>query len=250
MVKSDKYFYLSGLLSFSLFLFFLGLFVTIVLSQEKLKQFALKKDNYISVSINTPHVTSKPVKKSAKPEEKKPPIEIKKEEPKPIETPIIKPQVVNKNISDLFASVKTQKIAHKQENKPVIDKKLLSKLANKSEKKVVTSSSVASSMLKKIEISSQSASTSPDVNEFLAKIQAIIYDNFYPPMNSEGYSAVISIELDSFGKMTDYRVITYSGNDMFNKEVDMLKRRLESLTFAKHPEGKSEKLKIILTSQE
>jgi protein TonB len=252
-MANNRYFYLSGLISLSLFALFLVLFVIILLQQEKLKQFALKKDNYISVSINTPLVTKKTLKKSKKSKPTPPKPKVKKEEPKPpIEKPAEqkKPQVVNKNISDLFASVKTQKISHKSNKKPVIDKKLLSKLSKKTAKKSITQNSAAASLMKKIEIESQSASTSPDVNEYLAKIQAIIYEHFFPPMNSEGLSAIVSIRFDSIGKIISYRVLNYSGNDLFDREVDMLESRLRALTFASHPEGKSESVKIILTSQE
>ncbi len=252
MVSSDRYFYLSGFISISLFVLFLVLFISMVLQQEKLKQFALKKDNYISISIDTPLTNKKTFKKNVKKEPPKPKQEIKKEEPEPIEKPVVqkKTEDKKKNISDLFASVSTQKIVEKKEKKPVIDKKLLSKLSKQTAKKMVSESATASSMMKKIEITSQSASTSPDVNEYLAKIQAIIYEHFYPPMNSEGYSAIISIQFDSFGKILSYKVLTYSGNDMFDSEVDSLKVRLQALTFAKHPQGKSENLKIILKSQE
>ncbi len=252
MVNNDRYFYLSGFISISLFVLFLLLFISMMLQQEKLKQFALKKDNYISISIDTPLINKKTFKKNIKKEPPSPKKEIKKEEPKPIEKPVVqkKTEDMKKNISDLFSSVTTQKIEEKKEKKPVVDKKLLSKLSRQTAKKTVSESAMASSMIKKIEISSQSTSTSPDVNEYLARIQAIIYEHFYPPMNSEGHSAVISIRFDSFGKMLSYKVLTYSGNDMFNSEVDSLKARLQVLTFAKHPQGKSENLKIILTSQE
>ncbi len=257
MVNNSKYFYLSGLLSLSLFTLFLVLFISIVLQQEKLKQFALKKDNYISVSINMEALNKKNYKKEKKPEIKKKPQpkkEIKQEAPKPIEKPVEpekpKPQKVVPKVSDLFSSVKTEKIVPKKEPKPEINKKLLSKLSKQTERKEVTEANAATSMMKKIEITSESASTSPDVNEYLAKIQAIIYEQFYPPMNSAGESAIVSIQLDRFGKLVSYKVLRYSGNDLFNSEVDRLERRLKRLTFGKHPEGKTESIKIILTSQE
>ncbi len=259
MVNNSKYFYLSGLLSLSLFTLFLVLFVTIVLQQEKLKQYALKKDNYISVSINMEALNKKTYKKEKKKEIKKKPQrkqEIKQEKPKPKEKPVEpkkpqpQPKKVVPKVSDLFSSVKTEKIVPKEKKKPEIDKKLLSKLSKQTEKKEIIEENAATSMIKKIEITSESASTSPDVNEYLAKIQAIIYEQFYPPMNSAGESAVIAIRLDRFGKLVSYKVLRYSGNDLFNNEVDRLERRLKRLTFVKHPEGKTESIKIILTSQE
>ncbi len=257
MASNSKYFYLSGLLSLSLFTLFLVLFISIVLQQEKLKQFALKKDNYISVSINMEALNKKNYKKEKKKVIKKKPQpkkEIKPQEPKPIETPpeVEKPtpkKIVPK-VSDLFSSITTEKIVPKTKKEPEIDKKLLSKLSKQTEKKEITDDNTATSMMKKIEITSESASTSPDVNEYLAKIQAIIYEQFYPPMNSAGDSAVISIRLDRFGTLVSYKVLRYSGNDLFNSEVDRLERRLKRLTFLKHPEGKTESIKIILTSQE
>ncbi len=261
MVNNSKYFYLSGLLSLSLFALFLVLFISIVLQQDKLKQFALKKDNYISVSINMEALNKKQYKKEKKKEIQKKPQpkkEIKQEKPKekpkpmtrPTETPKVQPKQVVPKVSDLFSAIQTEKIVPKKEIKPEIDKKLLSKLSKQTQKKEITEENAATSMMKKIEITSESASTSPDVNEYLAKIQAIIYEQFYPPINSAGESAIISIRLDRFGKLISYRVLTYSRSDLFNSEVDRLESRLKRLTFVKHPEGKTEDIKIILTSQE
>ena len=105
-------------------------------------------------------------------------------------------------------------------------------------------------MIKKIEITSESASTSPDVNEYLAKIQAIVYQYFHVPSNSQGNSVKTVIELNSLGKVIDFRVLTYSANESLNSEVDRIGERLKYVVFPKNPQNKSSRTIIILVSKE
>jgi len=51
MARDNRLFYLSGLLSLSLFSFFTALFFYMLFSSSKINSYALKKDNYISISL-------------------------------------------------------------------------------------------------------------------------------------------------------------------------------------------------------
>lgn len=58
------------------------------------------------------------------------------------------------------------------------------------------------------------------------------------------------IELDSFGKVIDFRILTYSDSDSFNSECDKIKGRLINVLFPKNPDNKSGTYVINLISQE
>ena len=51
-MDNKKYFYVSGFISLSLFGFFLSMFVVMLFKVHDIKTYGLKKENYISVSIN------------------------------------------------------------------------------------------------------------------------------------------------------------------------------------------------------
>ena len=95
-----------------------------------------------------------------------------------------------------------------------------------------------------------SSSTGPAVNEYNAKIQGIIYANFHPASGTEGFAARVRISLSPEGKLLAYHVISYSGNTVFNAEVDWLKERLRQVGLPQHPQGESEVFEIILTARE
>ena len=248
--RNDQYFYLSGALSFALFGAVVILFAYALLSSDKVKTYALKKDNYIAVSIQLPT-------------EKRSTATVKKPEPKPLSKPKAEPKPSEKpqatpDVSSLFSNVWTQKVSTKPAKKETtLDTKRLTAI----EKRIKTTESTKSEAAKEkiktleftrpsIELVGSTSSSAAEVNEFLAKIQAFVYDQFYPPLNSEGNSAKVRIWLDGSGRMTDYRVLAYSGSSSFNEEVDRLKKRLEGVRFPKHPQAKPTTINIILTAEE
>ena len=95
-----------------------------------------------------------------------------------------------------------------------------------------------------------SASTAKEVNEYLAKIQAIVYRYFTVPPNSEGNSVKSVIEINAFGKMSDFRILKYSNNSALNDEVDKIKERLLNVNFPINPQHKSSRTIVILISEE
>jgi protein TonB len=255
MVKnSNTYFYISGLISLSLFGIFLAFFLYMLFSAKTNKSYALKKDNYISISINT-DVSTK-VKSRVKDE-------IQKEIKKPIEN--IEPQVEPKkedtedtkeiDIGDLFSEVTTKEI---KKIKPKPKKRDIRKL-NELQKKIKTiKNNKVESFRQKIKnidsnnISKENskASTGDEVNEYLAKINALVYRYFHPPQNSQGHSVKAVIELSAIGKVIDFRILHYSSNESLNSECEKIKVRLMSVVFPKNPHGKSSRTIVILTSKE
>ncbi len=255
--QEDRYFYISGLISFSLFFAVVLLFILVILHKSSIETFAMQKDNYISVSLDM--VVPLPTKNNAKPDPKPTPKEEPLPEPEPVTDEMeTTPETVETDVSSLFDDVWTQSADTKVEKKEEkIDSKRLAAIEKRIEKKEATQTHKASDTIKtldlvkpSIEVVGGSASTAPEVNEYLAKIHAQVKAKFYPPASSEGESAKVRVRLDANGNVTSYRVLVYSGVPIFNEEVDRLDRRLKRMTFPKNPDGKSISLDIILTVEE
>ncbi|WP_422079263.1 TonB C-terminal domain-containing protein [Sulfurimonas sp.] len=173
-----------------------------MLSISKSKIFALKKDNYISISLELQDIKTVPLKNTAK------------------------KQALN--IDDLFSEVWTKKIDKIKK----VDNKRLQDISKKSKKIEITTKKIflTDIHLNKNEELKKSSSTG-EVNEYLAKIQALVYQNFTPPPNSQGHNVEAVIELTSLGKLIDFRILVYSQNSSLNDECDKIKKRLSSTLF-------------------
>ena len=260
MVQSNsdsRYFYISGLISLTIFAVVLFLFAFIIFHKSHIDSFAMQKDNYISVSLNMDAVV--PAKNDAKPDPKPTPKEEVVPESEPVEEEIEStPDPVNTDVSSLFDDVWTQSADTKVEKKvEKVDVKRLSAIEKRIKIKEHKKSQKASDAVKtlestkpSIEVAGASVSTAPEVNKYLAKIHAQVKSKFYPPASTEGSSAKVRVNVDANGNVTGYRVLVYSGSAIFNEEVDRLKRRLMRMLFPKNPEGKSISLEIILTVEE
>jgi len=238
MVNNNSYFYISGFISISLFIFFASLVIFMLFSSSKDDIYALKKDNYISISLEVPKLQT-----SAK---------------KSVVTPIKEQSIVEPsdiNIDDLFSDVWTKNIKKKKKIKKKIDNKRLQEIGKQSKKidknsvKEVLKKTINSNAVEKSD-NSQKISTANVVNEYLAKIQALVYDNFIPPQNSQGHSVRAVIELSSIGKVMDFRILNYSANSSLNNECDKIKQRLMGVLFPANPENRSGSYIIMLTSKE
>ncbi|HUH43352.1 MAG TPA: TonB C-terminal domain-containing protein [Sulfurimonas sp.] len=255
MVNKDSYFYISGFISLSLFLFFTIIFFIAIVISKDVKSYALKKDDFVSVSLDMVNVQSANVKKAIdKPVEKEIEKPIVNQEPQEKTETI--PQKKEIKIDDLFSQIWTKDI--KKEDKKVekeLDKRVMQELSKKSQKSTENKVESISSKIEKVNSKDKAeknskSSTGSEVNEYFAKIQAIVYQHFSPPENSEGKMVQAVIELDSFGKVIDFRILRYSDSDSFNKECDKIKARLTNVLFPKNPDNKSGTYKINLISQE
>jgi len=236
MDRDNNYFIISGLLSFSLFIIFLSLFIYMMFTTKEQKSYALTKKNYVAVSIVTPKKMSK-FSSSAT---------VSQSTSKSVSKDI--------NVNDLFSDVWTQKIATKPKPKKVNSKRIqdIAKKLKVSDKNDVNS---LSEKIKKIDNSKdnedkEKISAASEVNEYLAKIQSIVYQYFNVPPNTEGNSVKTVIELDPLGRLIDFRVLNYSGNDALNNEADKIKDRLKNVVFPKNPHNSSSKTIVVLISKE
>jgi len=238
MVKRSFYFYLSGFISLGLFSLVLSTFFYMIFLNKKLNSYALKKENYISISIVIPKIVQST--RSMDKQEKK-------------RTKIVEEkQVKNINVEDLFNNVWTKDIV-KEKQKKENTKRLL-----EIQKKIKTAElNKVESLKKKISAKNNKKSdkdaklsTANEVNEYLAKINALVYQHFTPPLNSQGHSVKAVIELSVIGKVVNFRILNYSANEFLNKECEKIKERLKSVIFPINPQNKPSRTIVILTSKE
>ena len=203
---------------------------------QKDASFALSKDKFVAVSIVMPKNIAKFTSSVTVP------------------TSSTKSLSQDIDVNDLFSDVWTQKIKPKPKKKEVNSKRIqdIAKKLKTADKNSVDS--LAEKMekldLKESDKNEQQASTANEVNEYLAKIQAIVYQYFNVPPNSEGHSVKTVIELDPFGHMTDFRILNYSANEALNAEADKIKERLKNVVFPKNPQHKSSRTIVVLISKE
>jgi len=241
MDKDNQYFYISGFLSFALFSFFLAIVLFMIMNSDKSKIFALEKDNYISVSID---MSIKKAKQT-----------IKNLPKTPIKETNVQTKPEDINIDSLFSDVWTQKIKPRKKEVKKIDNRRLQEISKKT--KIVKENKVesVSDLFKNINTKDSSDEASSEskafeVNEYLAKIQALVYEHFYPPASSEGNTVKAVITLSAIGKVQDFRILNYSANEALNTECDRIKLRLLNVVFPKNPDNKSGTYTITLTAQE
>ncbi|OHE10128.1 MAG: hypothetical protein A2513_08525 [Sulfurimonas sp. RIFOXYD12_FULL_33_39] len=255
MDNKNFYFYISGFISLFIFVFFSSLFIISIVISKKVDSFALKKDNYISVSVDIPKTQSSTSKKNIEKPIVEEPI---KEEPivekQNVQTQTTKVEKKEINIDNLFSDVWTKSIKA-EEKKPKTDNRIIEEIQkkiNKSDTNTVKSISkkIQNIDAAKMENENAKESTAPEVNEYFAKIQALVYEHFTPPENSEGNSVVAVIELSAMGKVIDFRILTYSGNDALNIESDKIKSRIVNILFPENPNKSSGIYKIKLISKE
>jgi len=255
MDRDTKLFYMSGFLSLFLFSFFLFSFFYMMMASSKIKSYALKKEEYISVSLYTPPTPKKEQQstKSANIVKEVTPVVPKKS----VSTNEMKHKDVD--VSDLFSNVWTKKVVidKKEPKKKTLDKRRILEITKETKyiKKQNQNSQKVSKELEKLQITQKNthkkkASTAQEVNEYLAKINALVYRYFNPPQNSQGHSVKAVIELSPIGKVIDFRILSYSANQLLNNECDRLKERLKDVVFPINPQNRSSRTIVILTAKE
>jgi periplasmic protein TonB len=243
--NQERYFFLSGLISISLFMALLFSIGYTLVASPKIEQFALKQSDYISISILDEQVeVQADTVAETLPEDSKP------AEEKEV---VVKPEPVP-DISDLFSQIKVDErpVKPKEETKRSDELNLLEKELTKKRETHRFSDKVSKVELVKpsVKMIPQGGSSGPLVNEYHGKIQSLLYTYFRPPSGTVGESARIRMKISATGKLISYKVVSYSGNGSFNSEVDWLKDRLNSIRFPEHPDGKDAVLECILTAKE
>lgn len=254
----DKYFYISGLLAFIVFFLFIASFFYVLFSPHITKTYGMHKEKFVSISLEDipkPKVIKTQKKQIKEPEKKiveQPKPEVKqKTKPKRKQVDAISQNV---DVDSLFSNVWTKKVNNKtkkKKNKDIkriqeIDKKL-SSIVNNMDKKLVGTKQVHKKTHTK---AAKAGSTGEEVNKYLAKIHAIVYDHFYPPANSQGNVIKAVIVLSPFGKVIDFRVLNYSASSALNKEADRIFSRLKNVIFPVNPNNEKTRVIIVLKPEQ
>lgn len=247
MDKKKFYFYISGIISLLFLIGVFFLFVYVLLFNEKIKSYAFNKDNFVSVSVVIP----KQVKKNRSKKSDKPKKEVIKESKK------VEEEFVETDLDSLFSNVTTKSISKKTSKKKSINdkkdySKMVKKISTKKKNSVKSSSTMVENIkvdISKIELNTEVSSSANEVNEYLASIQAYVYENFFPPISAEGNSAKVRIWIDENGHLSRYVVLTYSSDDGLNYEVDLLESRLRAGKFPIAKKPKAINIDIILTAK-
>lgn len=204
--------------------------------------YGLEKKNYISISLQTVptlHATNKSVAKSK---------HKKKQKPKKKKRTSVDAVDEDIDVDSLFSNVWTKKVNTHVRKKPKLDAKRIAQI----EKDIDIKSEISESGTKKLSSEGEKNKnekallSGEEVNEYLAKIHAIVYKHFFPPANTEGQEVKAVIELSPLGKMLDFRVLNYSVSEALNEEADRIKERLRGVLFPKNPQARSERIVIIL----
>lgn len=205
-----------------------------------IKTYALTKNNYISISLDVPKIK---------------PIKSKKIKKSSLVSNINDDMGENIDINNLFSDVWTKKISTKKKAIKKEDRRRLLDIQKKiktQEKNNINSISKVVNNIDDIDTRQESDenSAAKEVNEYLAKIQAIVYRYFRVPANTEGNSVKSVIELNALGKVMDFRILSYSNNSALNEEADNIKARIMDVIFPIHPQNIPTKTVVILTSKE
>lgn len=252
-LHNERYFFLSGLISFSFFLLLLFLIGYSVLQTSKIEQFAMVQSQFVSVSVAITEAKSEPQEEPQTPEAVSEPVEEVPTPPEPVKSEPAKAEPVPE-IADLFSQVKAEQSPKKKAEEAKRSQEL-----NALEKEVLKSSNSSrlTDKVQKLELVKpslkmvvQGGSSGPVVNEYHAKIHGLVYTHFHPPVGSAGQAARVRMIINATGRLIGYKVITYSGSTALNSEVDWLKERLGTVVFPSHPEGRDAVLEFILTAKE
>ena len=244
MVKNTPLFIVSGLFSLLLFLSLVIIVFYMGFINSKKPIYALKKDNYVSVSID--FIQATPKKQKVLKEEKENPVKAVND------TPVIEEKKIE--IEDLFSNIWTKDIKKIQKKESIKTKrrilditKKIKTIDEKNPSKVAKLSEMLDSNISK---EFKKVSTGTEVNEYLGKINAIVYKHFNPPANSEGNSVKARIDLSAMGTLLDFTILSYSSNNNLNEECDKIKDRLKSVVFPLNPNNQTSVTVVILTSKE
>jgi protein TonB len=208
---------------------------------DTVNEYALEKKDYISISVKIQEIHEESTKNI--------PIITNSN---PVVTPTKQQDV---NLDNLFSDIWTKSISKKKKEPKKNNKRRLQAIAKKVEK---TKEKKIEPILKKYKnINNKSdkkklskSSSAKEVNEYFAKIQAIVYKHFYPPQNSQGNTVKAVIILGALGKVLNFKILQYSSSIYLNEECDNIKQRLSGIVFPINPKNKSGNYIILLTSKE
>lgn len=227
-----KVFYLSGFLSFFVYLILLLLFTFYILP-SKTKTYSFKDDSIeIELSFTKDEKVSKIVK-----------IETKKEEKIEDKEKIVEASISNKkaDVKSLFANVKddSKKLTDEEINniKKSIDPKRFKSKFEKEKREDISMDRIFEKSKTTTSLSSENKNSEDD--EYLKSVNSLL-SKWLPIIESQELSSTVSITIDSLGNFT-YRVIKKTGNINFDESLEVF---LEKQISIKYPSPKKGTIRL------
>ena len=207
--------------------------------QKKLHTYALSKKKYISISLETiPTHSTKASHKSVQQQKTKKKVRKKRDSVDAVSEDV--------DVDSLFSNIWTKKVDTHMKSKRKVDAKRIAEIEKSITAPELPNENKEKKSAKQKNKSIKAASSAEEVNEYSAKIHAIVYDHFYPPPNSEGEQVKAVIELSPLGKVLDFRILNYSASEALNDEADRIKERIKNIVFPKNPDNEQARIVIIL----
>ncbi len=241
MDTNKQYFIGSGLIALAMFFMACSIFIYMLFFSRKISTYALTENKAISVSIILPQ---KKVHSSTK----KRHINLATHS-----ISSLKPQP---SIQSLFSNVWTKSLhAKRTKSDKKLDNKIIQVLSkkislnkNKNDLKFIHQTVAIRKTVN--DNKTLTTSSGQKVNKYKAKITAIVYNHFIPPANTQGQTAQVLLRLGANGMLLSYKVLVYSGNEMFNDEINRLQGVLMNVVFPKNPKGITSEYIVNLSAKE
>lgn len=246
-MSDKKFFYVSGILSFSFYCLFFLLFILYVKSHNVKKIDAFSKTTVLELNIimdDKPKKEEQTIKTVAKNSEQSEDI-VKKSTSKSVKT--------TANVQSLFANVS---VAAQNVKKEVInntEKNLVSsRFQSKFEKQSKSESVSVSKLLDNVKQNTSKLLVSDNVNQsdpYYSKIYELLASRWNPRVIIDDLSAKVIITIYSNGKF-EFSFLQYSGNSLFDDDLENFLTEQTMVLYPTHNKGNKTDIEIIFKSKE
>lgn len=227
MIMREKgYFYLSGIISVTVYLAICASFLLYV-NAPKPKKFDSAKTTVLELELISTKSDKKTVAKKT----------VKKEQ-KVVKKSTSKSNKQSADFKSLFANVKTKakKVVEKDVNiaKPSIDP---SRFKSKFEKQKKTDNASVSKLLNDVKTATNMPKTAAtgkgEKHEYFSKIKQILWERWNPRLLEEGLSVKVLVIITNSGSF-DYRIMKYSKDERFDESLKEFLESQKNETFPTH----------------
>jgi len=244
-MQTKSKFFLSGIISFSFYIFICFLLISYISTPKAKKYTTQFKPTVIELDVIVEKSDKKRIeKKEDKKKEKKEEILVKKS--------ASKAQEKKPDLKSLFANVKTKvkKVAKKEVNKVVksIDpKRFKSKFEKQKKSSNVKVDKLLNDKRTTTNVRSSSKSKSKESSEYFSEVSALL-DIWVPLIRQDGLMATILVTIDANGRF-NYKFTKYSGNNDFDISLKAFLEEQKSIIYPKPKKRKNVQINVDFKSK-
>lgn len=241
--KKD-FFYLSGVIALSFYLFCFLLFA-MYLNTPDIKKFdSFTKNTVLELEIMILDNKSTKITKTQEKNTKKSHEVVKKSASRSAKQ--------SNNVKSLFSKVKisSKKVLEKKVNN-VAKSTVASRFKSKFEKQKKSSSVSVSKLLDSVKSKSSVMPSTDSKNNndpYFSKIYELLATRWTPMLIIDGLSAKVLVIISSSGEF-DYRFIQHSGNERFDDSLKIFLSDQKNELYPQHDRGSSQKIAVTFTAQ-